>query len=53
VAFPAYRLWLEERATLTEIDSTMSIDDVDLAVMALDEWNDAERRWQKKHGRST
>jgi hypothetical protein len=36
---------------MTEIHTTMSIDDVDLAVIALEEWQDAERRAHEKANR--
>lgn len=40
---PVWRLWVEGKATLTELER-MSLDDVILAVDVLDAWKDAERR---------
>lgn len=44
-----YRLWLEGKATMTELDGPpdglrLSLADVMLMVEALDEWADAARR---------
>jgi hypothetical protein len=35
-----WRLFLEGKATMAELSTTMSIDDVDLANIALDYWFD-------------
>jgi len=40
--WPCYRLVLERLATQTEIDTTMSIDDVDRLCIALDAWRSAK-----------
>ncbi len=39
-AWPAYKLWLERRVMLTELDH-LSIDDVDAAYRALESWEAA------------
>ncbi len=47
MAWPCYRLWLEGKASLAELD-TLSIDDVETANDALDAWEDALTRMRKK-----
>lgn len=41
--WPAYRLVLERYVSLADLDR-LSLDDVDLMCLALDAWQDAERK---------
>jgi hypothetical protein len=44
--WPTWRLFLEGKLDLADFDK-VSIDDVDIACMALDAWRDAEERASK------
>jgi len=46
-AWPAWRVVLEGKASLKDLDY-LSIDDVDLCCLAIDAWQDAERRATKR-----
>lgn len=41
-AWPAWRLWCEGKATMTELTTTLSIDDVDRMCIAADYWFDIQ-----------
>ena len=41
-AWPCWRIWLEKRATWTELHTTLSIDDVWAMCLALDYWDDVQ-----------
>lgn len=50
MAWPAWRLWLEGKATITELHE-MSIDGIDIAYHALEEWQAAGHRIEKRVNR--
>jgi hypothetical protein len=38
--FPCHKLWLDRRATWVELETVMSIDDVDMMCMLSDIWDE-------------
>ena len=50
IAWPCWRLWNDDKATMTELETTLSITDVERACSVLDAVADLQREYREARG---